>query len=300
MKDANVPDFIIVGAAKSGTTSLFHALGGHENVWLPDMKEPEYFAYGTREMPNPNYKDVVVDFSQYRSLFNGARRDAITGEASPAYLYFSHVAGEIWRELPDVKLIAILRHPVDRAYSHYHNARRAQTEPIETFRQAANAEREVLDREWEVGEHPRSYLRFSLYGEQLQRYYDRFPESQIKVISFEHFIERPQRVLGEVLSFLGFPEELERRKQEKRNSGFSFRSYRLYKALQPESAFSRTFRSYAGDSLFSFLRSVVTKLNRKPVPPLNPEVRDALSDVFAEDVQRVRWLSGKQFERWDL
>jgi len=302
MNDAGRPDFIIIGAAKSGTTSLFRHLGRHEGISLPDIKEPEYYAYGTRGLPSPDFKDTVEDRDHYGTLFNGRKEGTITGEASPAYLYFSHVAEELHDALPGVKLIAILRNPIDRAYSHYHNARRALTEPLGTFREAANAELKVLGREWRVGDHPRPYLRFSLYGRQLQRYYDQFPDAQIKVISFERFAECTEEAVGEVLSFLELPADVgvDWQRVGRKNSGFTFRSIQVYKTLQPTSSFSRTLRDYIGDSLFSLVQGGVAKLNRKSIPPLSSEVRDGLRDVFAEDVQRLKSLTGKEFSRWGL
>ena len=103
------------------------------------MKEPGYFAYGTGQNPSPDFKDTVEDFGCYESLFEKTGEEAITGEASPAYMCFPHVPKEIKSKFPKVKLIAILRDPVDRAHSHYHNARRALTEPAETFREAVEA-----------------------------------------------------------------------------------------------------------------------------------------------------------------
>lgn len=302
MEDATSPDFIIIGGAKSGTTSLFRYLGQHERVSLPEMKEPEYFAYGTREMPSPGFKDTVEELEHYKSLFDGREERTITGEASPAYLYFSHVAEELRDALPNVKLIAILRNPIDRAYSHYHNARRALTEPLATFQEAANAELKVLNEEWKVGDHPRPYLRFSLYGRQLKRYYDQFPDTQIKVISFERFVKRTEETVADILSYLGLQSKIgtDLQGMRKTNSGFTFRSIRVYKTFQPMSNFSKSLRACIGGSLFSFIRGAVAKLNRKSIPPLPSATREKLREVFAEDVQRLRSLTGKEFSLWGL
>ena len=294
------PDFLIIGAAKSGTTSLFRHLGQHEDVMLPDMKEPGYFAYGTGQNPSPDFKDTVEDFGCYESLFEKTGEEAITGEASPAYMYFPHVPKEIKSKFPKVKLIAILRDPVDRAHSHYHNARRALTEPAETFREAVEAELRVLDEEWKVGKHPRPYLRFSLYGQQLQRYYNQFSPSQIKVISFKRFVENTSQVLGEVTSFLGTRDFARKPIRKGRNPGFSFRSYEMYKLFQPETAFSKAVRRCFGTSAYSILRGVVAKLNRTDVPEVDSELRNRLRRVFSEDVRRLQSLTGKEFDWWDL
>lgn len=299
MEKENKPDFLIIGAAKSGTTSLFRYLRQQDDVLLPEMKEPEYFAYGTREVPSPDFNDTVEDFGRYVYLFGKAGEGKITVEASN-YMCFPHVSEEIKSKFLEVKLIAIIRNPVDRAHSHYHHDRRALLEPIGAFREAVEAELRALDENWEVGKHPRPYLRFSLYGKQLQRYYNQFSPSQVKIISFDRFVKNTNQFLGEFAYFLGAESHYEKAIRKRGNPGFTPRSYEMYKVFQPETAFSKAIGRCLGASAHSFLRAVVAKLNRTEVPRVDSNLRSRLQNVFSEDVRCLQSLTGKQFDWWEL
>ena len=294
-----LPTFLLIGAAKSGTTSLWFHLRRHPDVFLPDHKEPEYFAYAGAE-PVPDYKPVVTNLADYQALFEGA--GPCRGEASPAYLYFRHVAASLHETIPNAKLIAILRHPIDRAFSHYLNARRALTEPASHFEDAVAAELNVLSDPWHVGDWPRPYLRFSLYGRQLERYYAHFPAEQIHVCLFEQFKNEPKAVLDGILEFLGVdPDRLPKaHHQETRNSGWYPRSYRIHRWLNGDTCLRRTLSALLGDTITHRLQQAGGQLNRRSRPSLSSKTRQALAHLFRPDVEQLSALTGQSFALWDL
>jgi hypothetical protein len=209
-----LPDFVIIGAAKAGTTSLYGWLSDHPFVAPATTKEVHYFDYGYFR---------GVDW--YRSHFPlNSDRDAfaeqhgrpfLTGEASPSYISHYWAPERLARLLPDVKLLVTLRNPVDRAYSQFQMTRREGEEPLESFDQALTVENERLEPErarmwadpryksWPYG--CWSYQDRSLYAEQLERWFELFPREQFHFLTLEDLSARPGETLDGVHEFLGIP-----------------------------------------------------------------------------------------------
>lgn len=218
-----LPDFIVVGAAKSGTTSLYADLGNHPYV-VPCVTSDALFL-GTKEV---HYFDYNFDRGRdwYRSHFPLERdraafaaehgRPFLTGEASPSYISHLWAPERIRQALPAVRLIAVLRDPVERAYSHFAMSRREGVEPLESFEDAVAAEEQRLAPElermrrdpgynsWEFG--CWSYLTRSRYAEQLERWLALFPREQLLVLKAEDLFARPAETLRRTFDFLGLPQ----------------------------------------------------------------------------------------------
>jgi hypothetical protein len=217
-----LPDFIIIGAAKSGTTSLYGSLCKHPFV-VPCVTESDHFG-DTKEVRFFDWKfERGKDW--YRSHFpleqervefvrdNG--RPFLTGEASPSYISHLWAQRRIRQMLPKVKLIAVLRNPVDRAYSQFQMSRREGVEPLESFEDAIAQEEDRLRPElarmsadplynsWDFGSW--SYLGRSRYAEQLERWLEVFPRDQFLFLKAEDLFVQPETVLDAVHEFLGLP-----------------------------------------------------------------------------------------------
>lgn len=219
-----LPDFLIIGAKRGGTTSLYRYLAQHPDV-LPlfpsarsfpmreDRKGVHYF--DTHHDRGPVWYRSHFALEPYRSLLARRRgRRPVTGEASPYYLFHPRAAGRTAAELPDAKLIVILRNPVERAYSHWRERRREGAEPLE-FAEAIAREPARL-----AGEHQRllddpgyrsvahehqSYLTQSLYLEPLSVWFAAYPREQFCILRSEDLYREPQRTVDRVWSFLGLP-----------------------------------------------------------------------------------------------
>lgn len=190
-----LPNFLIIGAPRSGTTHLYRGLRQHPAVFMSDFKEPMFFAY--EDKPGPG---IISDRGEYQALFEGAERYLAVGEASTLYL-FSEVAPEhIYRDIPQARLIAILRNPVDRAFSQYTFQRFLQTEPCETFEEALQAE----DSRVMANASPfLLYRRVGLYGTQIPRYLDRFSREQMLFVLQDDLDRDPARVFHDIFDFIG-------------------------------------------------------------------------------------------------
>jgi hypothetical protein len=197
-----LPDFIIGGAMKSATSSLHHLLAQHERVFIPDgevhffcmddlIQHPDFFSVGERDRVPDYERDFGETLEWYRDFFRPAQPHQLIGEDSTLYLAAPDAPRRIADLLPDVKLLFMLRNPVERTYSHYWHR-------VYTGRAVFPFEQEL--------ERGSSHLHLrSFYKPQLERYFDRFPRSQIKVVIFERFVEHTQAVVDEVCSFLDLP-----------------------------------------------------------------------------------------------
>lgn len=200
------PDFLIIGAQRCGTTSLFHYLAGHPRVAVPQTKEIHFF--------DLQYEKGIDWYLQRFAKTDGGRpaRGVIRGEATPYYIFHPHAVRRIKADLPEVKLIALLRNPVERAYSHYWHMVRLHHETL-SFEQAVAREPERLTGELQRTEADgsyksdalvrHSYLSRGIYADQIARVLEYFPRRQVTILKSEDLYAGPQQVFDAVARFLG-------------------------------------------------------------------------------------------------
>ncbi len=151
-----MPNFLIIGAAKAGTTALYSYLKQHPQIYMSPEKEPHFFAF---EGEQPNFggtagkqewlnRTVITDIETYRKQFQKVSREIAIGEASALYLYIPKAVERINHYIPDVKLITILRNPIERAYSAFLFQIRDELEPITDFAQALEEEKIRINKNW--------------------------------------------------------------------------------------------------------------------------------------------------------
>src|SRR5688572_12221195 len=182
------PNFLLIGAAKSGTTSLHSYLDQHPDVFMSRRKELQFFPWDNQppEFRGPGddimiTRQVITSVEEYRSHFAAAGGYKARGESSPSYLYIPRAAERIRHHIPDAKLIAVLRHPADRAYSNYIMLRREGWEMLPLDQALAAEERRIRDG-WGYAWH---YLRRGSYGAQLELYLELFRRDQLKIYLYE-------------------------------------------------------------------------------------------------------------------
>lgn len=242
------PDYMIIGAQKCGTTTLFNMLSRHPAVANPKNKEMHFF----------DDRDIH-SVRHYRGMFPFEFK-RLTGEATPAYLYYPHVPERIMGLFPTCKFIAILRNPVDRAYSHYQMRFRRGKEKL-SFEDAIRSEEQRLakarksDRFQPRIHNPEllahSYLDRGLYARQLKNWFRVFDREQICILSYEELAVDPLRVYGEMCSFLDLP---------------------LEDNATPETA------------------------NKSNYPPMKPETRAMLEDFYENHNEELFELIDKRFD----
>ncbi len=212
-----VPSFLLVGAMKAGTTSLFNYLAGHPDVRAPVNKEIDFFSY-----------NWLRGDDWYRAHFPHAGSGAMTGEASSGYLWHPRAPDRIRATIPSARIVVLLRDPVRRAISHYHHECRAgrESRPIETAMTAPEADAThamtpAEDLDWYrgfqanrpasaralVARYPihRAYLAFSRYADQLQRWLHAFDRSELLILRSEDLFADVAGTLARVCQFVGLP-----------------------------------------------------------------------------------------------
>lgn len=205
-----LPDFVIIGAMKCGTTSLYRHLEQHPQIAPARRKEVHYFDwyYGKGE---PWYRGQFPLASRASKSDDPVRR-VITGEASPYYLFHPHAPGRLKQLLPEARLIVLLRNPVDRAWSHYHHVQKRNGENL-SFEKALDAEQERLKGELERLEADPAYRSFEyqkhsyqargVYVDGLRAWMAHFDPACFLILRSEDFFADPSQVYRQTLDFLG-------------------------------------------------------------------------------------------------
>jgi Sulfotransferase family len=286
----SAPDFLVIGAYKSGSTALHEALRAHPQVFVPERKGPSFFAFDGVERPDrPLPPGTVRDWDDYRALFDPAPATAVRGEVSPEYLANAHAAGRIRVRVPTVRLVAILRNPVERAFSDYLMYVRDGLEPVADFGRALDAQEERR----RAGAPTGYYLETGLYGRQLRPYFDAFPRERIQVHLFEDFAADPAAVLRDLFAFLGVDPALGRVPERAVNVSGVPRNALVVAAVR------------GGRRLAPLLPAAVRRRAKAGLargldrPALASEHRRRLAEYYREDVAELERLLGRPLaDRW--
>ena len=230
-----LPDFLILGGQRCGSTSLYDMLCGHPDVMPASHKEPHFFD-NNHLRGEQFYRRLFPLRMHVRARERRLGRRVVTGEATTYYLAHPAVPARVRAMLPNVRLIAIVRDPVDRAYSHYQLSVREGREPL-SFEEALAAEPERLAGEEQrlltdptyrgVAHRFHSYRSRGRYVDQLERWWDEFPREQLLVLRSEDMFEQPRAVYDEMAAFLGLDPDADRRT-------FRARNRVSYDAMRPE------------------------------------------------------------------
>ncbi len=192
------PNFFIVGAVKSGTTSLYAQLKKHPQVFLPEMKEPHYFA-SSPQPPNLEDQHCTGDLEAYQRLYRGAESFPAIGDASPSYLWDEKAPRNIYEVCPQAKIIIILRDPVARAYSEYHMAIMNGSETL-PFPEALRLDYAREKKGYWIA---RLLVELGMYHDQVLRYFDTFGRDRVLVLLFEDLIKNPKDLYARIATHLG-------------------------------------------------------------------------------------------------
>ena len=198
------PNFLVIGAAKSGTTALYHFLRQHPQVYMSPRKETNFFAFKDQEIlfhgPGDGTisEQSITTAEDYENQFEAVSNEVAIGEASPWYLYSERAADNIRCSLPNAKLIAILRNPVDRAFSSYLHVVRDGRECL-SFEEGLRAEEDRIRQGWEYIWH---YRQTGYYAAQVERFSTLFSDEQTRWYLYEDFLSDPDGLLQEICEFL--------------------------------------------------------------------------------------------------
>ena len=264
-----MPNFLIIGAPRGGTTWIAKNLMEHPDVYMPLCKEVHFF--------DRSY-DKGMD--HYASFFAEAENKIAVGEATPEYLYVPEVASRIYKELPNAKLIVSLRNPVERLYSRYWHAKARYPENANISFEDKIRQKPVMIEE-------------GFYFDHLMRYYNLFPRTQILVLLYDDLEKSPHDFLRSIFSFLGIDEgfmssylDLKiNSAASKKYVGKSQFLWNLYRVLMRLRFFS--------------VAKVIESLNRNEYPPMKVETKKWLvNEVYGEKNRLLQSLIGRDLSAW--
>ena len=301
----SLPDALLVGAPKAGTSALHAALAQHPQIYASPVKEPKYFMCW--DAPPPAYRgpgdahsnqEWIWRREDYAALFCRAPDDAVRLESTPFYLSAPSARRRIAEELPVAKLIVIVRDPIDRAYSNWMHLWVDGLEPISDFEEAWHAEDSRVRAGWAPFWH---YRRLGRYGEQLTDLLNRVERERVLVLRYWQLVSWPNETLNRVARFLGIAEDQITTIPPDNARPFVEPGVRA-------SVLGRVIR--AGAAAGSYLPPRLWRQANKPLasllqrgtpterPKLAAEQRKALLGDFADDISLLEQTLGESFEDW--
>jgi hypothetical protein len=293
-----LPTFLVIGTNKAGTTSLYDVLKGHPQVFLPYKKELHFFN------SDLNYAKGVDWY--IHSFFDNAAGFPARGDITPSYLYWGDKVvpriEEVYGHEPP-RMIAILRDPVERAYSRYwHQRRLAGREPL-SFEDALTAEAERIQgdahSQGRRGLFARAYFGGGLYGAQLDRYFSSFPRENFHIILFHELNREFVQTIRGVLAFLHLDTAVAIA-PTRSNPAAVLRAPRLNRWLRSRSLVGRVAKAVLSDRMLSWGRKALRKpfLTPSAYPPINPATEQQLRQRYLPDIQKLEGLIGRDLSSW--
>lgn len=305
----SLPNFFMVGAAKSGTTAINEYLQQHPQIFMSSPKEPFYFILN--EQP-PTYagpgdldemqKLAVYDRAEYEALFAGVTDEIAIGEATTQYLYVPGAAEKIHQAVPDAKIVIFLRHPVKRAYSSFMHMIRDGRETCEYFDQALAAEPQRIADNWEPLWH---YASASYYHDNLKRYYDLFGKDQVAVFLFDDLKADADDLMRSLYRFLGVDEMFEADTGTKYNVSGVPKNRALHTFQNTLLSTNNPIKNVVKPLLPKRLRhaalhGVVGQIRRVnfEARPLDEATARRLLEQYHDDILKTQALIGRDLSHW--
>ncbi|QNR23545.1 sulfotransferase family protein [Croceimicrobium hydrocarbonivorans] len=302
---ALLPDFVVIGAGKSGTTSLHEYLNQHPKIFMGD-KEPNFFAYElldpetlTDPTDKEHYFNSVYKLEDYLALFKEAKPDQLKGEVSNTYISNKDAWQRIKHYVPEAKLMAILRHPADRIFSRYFHLVRENEIP------EGGDLNEVFNKESIWWRRP-DLVNEGFYYRQLKPYFEHFDADQIKVFLYEDFIGKTDEVVKEAFQFLGVDPNVKVGTDVVYNKSGKVRNKSVDAIVGQESAPIRFLKKFA-PGLHRQLKGSVTvnrwlnNVRNKNLekPDFDPKLKQRIiNEIYREDIENLQKLIKRDLKHW--
>jgi hypothetical protein len=304
-------NLFIIGAAKSGSTSLAHYLGQHPDIFFSPVKETNHFSleidksilskhylkhnhtdedsYFKNQFPQELQLSIIQKPQHYAKLFKAGQGKKYRAEASVSYMHSPVAAKAIYEYNPNAKIIAILRQPAERAFSHYLMALRFGYTSL-AFREAFEKDKNKPTKGWGISE---LFYELGLYHKQLLRYFELFPRENILVLRFEDLKSNPEKLLRTCFDFLNLNStdidtgQVYNPGEVPKNPGFNRLLY-------------KTGLSKAASTVLpkSLIKKVKSRLLKSDKPTLTQEDKEYLNKLYAEEIEKTAKLTGLDLSHW--
>lgn len=292
------PNFLIVGVARCGTTSLYHYMKQHSEVGFSNQKEPKYFS--SKNLPFPHNgigddtvdKKVIIDENKYYNLFDNLDKYKVIGEASSDYLYYHKITiPEIKKDLGDIPIIISIRNPIDRAYSAYNNLIRDGRENL-SFIDALKEEENRISNNWDWMWH---YKKGSLYADSIEAFQSNF--SNVKVVLFDDLEENPQNIIKEVFDFLNIKNSIKINTETKYSHSGKPKNKFIGMLTDRNNKLFYTIRIFVMRIIpRKFLEKIASKLLKKD--DLELKIKKDLIKYFESDILKTEKLINRNLSTW--
>ena len=296
INETTMPNFLIIGAAKAGTTALHEYLQQHPQIYMTPNKETNFFAFEGEEI---NFRGIgdkalkdfsITDLETYQNQFAAVTTEKAIGEACPSYLYYPQAATRIKQYLPNVRLIVILRNPIDRAYANFLHIVRDDRETCRDFSLALQEETTRIANNWEWFWH---YIQIGFYGKQLKHYYQLFAPNQIKVYLYEDLKNNAIATLQDIFHWLEVDDTFVPDVALRPNKSGMPKNKLLHQILTKP------------NPLKSFLKPLFPAQIRQKIqhqnlntPPISQEARQKLLDLYRADIFQCQDLIQRDLSAW--
>lgn len=312
MKNPAIPNFFVVGAAKAGTTSLYHYLKQHPNIYLSPIKETHYFSTDIAvtefsetykkhtfldldsyfsEKP---YKELALSFVQkkehYQKLFEDCKNEKAIGECSPSYLFSKEAPQNIYNYNSKAKIIISLRNPVSRSFSHYLMALRIGQTSL-SFKKAFEKDMASTNKGWGKTE---LFYDLSMYSKQITRFVKLFSKEQIKFILFDDLVNNTTAIIKECHQFLDI-KPIDPLKIEKHNAA-SIPKHKRLNHFFVKTGIKNASGKILGEAGKKKFKSFV--FDGKKIPKINDEDKALLLKLYKEDILKTQKIINKDLSAW--
>lgn len=295
---ANMPNFLILGAAKAGTTSLHYYLNQHPKIYMSKVKEPRFFALEGEKLNFQNPDNLInhtsiTDLGEYQKLFADVSTETAIGETSPLYLYSPKAVERIKHYIPQAKLIVVLRNPVERAYSCYTHLVREGYEPL-SFEAGLAAESERIANNWA---HLWHYRQAGYYYQQLKRYCDYFSTEQIRVYLYEDLSQDSVSLVQNVCRFLEVEDNFVPDLTRQNVSGIPKHRV-LHNLVNRGNVVRKALQQVLPQQLRTNVAQSIREWNLQDKTPLSPMVAHQLKQQYKEDILKLQDLIQRDLSPW--
>ncbi len=296
-----LPNFLIVGAAKSGTSSLHNYLHEHPEVFMPSynregmkVKEPRFLI---KDLVQHRLHNGVWNFEEYQCLFSNVREEKVIGESTVLYLYYyQHAIKNIKYYLgKEVKIIIMLRNPIDRAYSAFQHVSRGLKE-TNSFEESLEIEKGRLERETNLTPMV-MYKEMGMYYSMVKAYKDSF--KNIHIVFYEDFRDNIALEMNKVYSFLGISKDINVNLNKRYNvGGKKWKNKKSKHFFMKDNWAKSILKSITPKKIRQEIRNKLVNLSTKEVEEMKKETRNMLNNYFQEDIKKLSELLNKDLQHW--
>ncbi|MCH2045471.1 MAG: sulfotransferase [Saprospiraceae bacterium] len=305
---SRLPNFLIIGAGKSGTTTVYNTLKQHPDIFMSAVKEPNFFALEGQQKINGYDKDdpygfnfypwAITDLEAYKNLFVQATHEKMLGEASTMYQYMPKVPQRIKSLIPTMKIIGIFRNPAERLYSRYLHLVRENRAPTEQFEDCF----EKGNLWWQKND----LVQEGFYHSHMKKYYDIFPAEQIKVMLYEDLRKDPMAFMREIFEFLEVDPDIDLDMSVQYNVSGKIKNRFVDKLIGQQSVIRRGIEKIAPAIVANardskWMQRMVTALRKKNMEraPLAAQTKqDLINRIYKQEILSFQQLINKDLTHW--